>query len=39
MRKNNQPQDNDWVYARYITINGKKVYPKKSKVFKFKRKR
>lgn len=24
-----------WIYARYITRNGKRIYPKNGKVFRF----
>ncbi len=35
MRSSDANQDGHWVYCRYIKRNGKIIYPKTGKVFKF----
>lgn len=32
---NSKRETVEYVYRPYITVNGKKIYPKKSKVFRF----
>jgi hypothetical protein len=30
-----QQEEGEWIYARYITKNGKRIYPKNAKFFRF----
>lgn len=35
---NEPPSDGEWVYTRYITKNGKRIYPKNGSHFRFRAK-
>jgi hypothetical protein len=39
MAKNKTSNNSGWVYTPYVTRNGKRIYPKNAKVFRFPRKR
>lgn len=35
MIKNYQGAESDYIYVKYITKNGRRIYPKKAKAFRF----
>lgn len=39
MIKNYQGLESDYIYVKYVTRNGRKIYPKRAKVFRFPRKK
>lgn len=39
MIKNYQGLESDYIYVKYVTRNGRKIYPKRAKAFRFPRKR
>lgn len=39
MIKNYQGLESDYIYVKYITKNGRKIYPKRAKAFRFLRKK
>lgn len=39
MRKNYQGVESDYIFVKYITKNGRRVYPKNAKAFRLPRKK
>ena len=39
MIKNYQGLESDYIYVKYITKNGRKIYPKRAKALRFPRKK
>lgn len=39
MSRNYQGAESDYVFVKYITKNGRRVYPKRAKAFRFPRKK
>lgn len=38
MSRNYQGPESDYIFVKYITRNGRRIYPKKAKAFRFPRK-